>query len=938
MTVEFKSYKIKDAILKIYTLPVCLIILFVAIAGELFYWNHIKAIHTNIGYQHIDHLNATIDALATDEQQAAVNSILQRMVETTTITYIGLYSAQHLAITQYGSKTHAATCNTLERFTTARTAPVICEHWWTFSREINTQNDRYSWIVIEVDNTSLALIRYQSLLILALVVIVLLIAAIYMSQTLRQRLLKPFGEITSYLKTIQQDNINTPEPPEIASQELANLNKEIHNTALFFIRSKQEMQQSLEQSMTDLKETLETVEVQNIELSIARKKALENNKIKSEFLTNTSHELKTPLNGIIGFTQLLLKTKTNDQQQEYLRTIEISSQSLLTIINSILDFTRIDTGKLTLEHEPFDLREACEEVTRSLYPLAYDKNSQLILLIDHNVPVRLIGDALRLKQILNNLIGNAIKFSKDNDIYIKLKKLTQKDKKIALRISITDQGIGISKEKHNKLFTPFFQIDSSNSRSHQGTGLGLAIAKGIIEHMNGDIGLNSDKGEGSTFWFTIMLGVDNPLIPQVESLTGSHTVYFTHNFGLHQQLQNLLGSLHIKTSALDNTGSIIEQLSNIAQSRLDYIIIDSIHCPEAQQQRFNQELAFIQNQYHQKLLIIADQYQYQKPDIDSSKLLSLPLTYSSLRKALSGLVKQQVTFAPDNSNVTPSIQQLPPAIKILAVDDNPANLRLISEFLNNLQVNATLANNGKEAVAACQHNTFDLIFMDIQMPGMDGMATSKEIRRIENTTKRTPIVALSAHSMSDKRSELLLAGLDDYVTKPISEEQLIRTIKRWIDPRLQSSLTTPTPPLATSLEIKEPEVTYSIPRPVDLQTSLKLSNYNNNLAKDMLSMLFDMLQDCQQTIPELAKTGDMEVLAQIIHKIHGGSCYCGVPRLQQSSHRIDRLLDQSKFEEALKLLPDMLDAIKELLEWNSEYDLDIIFDSAENTPEAQSSS
>jgi two-component system sensor histidine kinase BarA len=284
-----------------------------------------------------------------------------------------------------------------------------------------------------------------------------------------------------------------------------NMDTGIDAMAIAIQRTKAEHQQNIEQATHDIRETLETIEVQNIELDMARKEALEGSRIKSEFLTNISHEIRTPLSGILGFTRILLKDQSDQRKTEHLKTIEKSANGLLTIINDLLDLSKIDAGKLVLENIDFNLRETLEEVLTLSAPEAQMKSLELVSLIYSDVPPFLIGDPLRIKQVLTNLISNAIKFTPEGNITIRVLILDEDENQATIKFEITDTGIGLNDAQQEKIFNAFSQADSSTSRQFGGTGLGLVISEHLVSAMQGDIGVLSEEGEGATFYFSATL-------------------------------------------------------------------------------------------------------------------------------------------------------------------------------------------------------------------------------------------------------------------------------------------------------------------------------------------------------------------------------------------------------------------------------------------------
>lgn len=643
------------------------------------------------------------------------------------------------------------------------------------------------WVEVELTSSPQLVLRYESLLISLLLLVLGGSLCGLLARRFYLRLSQPLGQITRAVEALRQDNLNQHLPP-FKNRELNLLGQSVNRTAESLQQTQSDTHAYLEQSTRDLRETLETIEVQNIELNMARKKALEASRIKSEFLANTSHEIRTPLNGILGFTNLALKTRLDEQQHDYLLTIRNSSQHLLTVINDILDFSKLESGKLTLDYAPLSLRATLEEATTILAPGAHEKQLELITLIDPKVPMQLLGDALRLKQIVTNLVSNAIKFSDRGDVVLSVKLLERSETQAKLRFSVSDQGPGLSPEQQEQLFQAFNQADNSSSRPHGGTGLGLVICKGLVERMGGEIGVDSQPEQGARFWFNARLGIAKPSQPEPPSapLQGQTLLICGTNPHTREQLAQLVGQEQGKSEQYQNAYDLFPRLrENPQDPRRPRLVLFDIASDEQnlKPQLLGRMARQLAEEFDCALVICCTpaQRRFAQSEQPGAPLhfAIKPITKANLLDTLTqalGITREPYPQEPASGQEQTATRA---QAKVLVVDDNPANLQLASELLQDLDTQVYQAQSGPEALKLCREEDFDLIFMDIQMPGMDGIETTRRLRQ-EHTEQRTPIIALTAHSMTEQKSNLLIAGMDDCVGKPVSEAQLAHIINRWV--------------------------------------------------------------------------------------------------------------------------------------------------------------
>jgi two-component system sensor histidine kinase BarA len=773
----------------------------------------------------------------------------------------------------------------------------------------NTLNQRnlIGWVKIEANKSMVRIkkYRYASIVIFILLAfnILIVLGALKVSKTLSS----PINKLSNALNKLVKGQFSNAKlmrlPPEysVLQNDLLDLTERLENHA-------EELTAGIEQSTEDIRRSMDSMEEKSAQLHIANREATESNRLKSQFLANISHEVRTPLNAILGYTKTLQKDVKEPQQRLYVDTIQQSTNSLLAIIGDILDFSKIEAGKLSLESNHFNLKSLIDEVyqTLSINLLSKEKHIDLVPEFGENVPEWFIGDSIRVRQILTNLIGNAIKFTHQGSIRTKVSILSEHEQEMMLSFQVIDTGIGIPEQKINRLFKPFSQIDTSTTREFGGTGLGLVITKKLVEQMHGKIEVSSDPRIGSTFRFTLCLKNSPKLKSNYEAL--NHHVILLEPSTIYRSYMNKhLQDIGVSCSSCTDLEQVITLITK-QKDKTDAVLLSVT--PDSQSIIEAKELiSYVSEQFNIAcILMIQPPGQISNytdlKDLCTDILLK-PVSQNRLYTVLKNIGNAAPIAPPQLEIPTEKLKGL----KVLAVDDSPINLQLLGHWLTPKGLQVSLAYSGRQAIEMASQEQYDIIFMDIQMPEMDGMETTQQLRLLNNY-KDTPIIALTAHALGSEQQQILASGMNAYLTKPIDEDILLSTIETW----------------HTNTHSFQDQVDAKMLNIFNLDKALNIVDGKTDIAKEMFDMLADSLDAEKKLIKHHLEEQDTNKLLEVVHRIHGASKYTGTINLARHAGFLETHLKELGLEEIEGVAEDFIEAIEELLShrklipWNQSLD------------------
>ncbi|MFG6159602.1 ATP-binding protein [Halomonas sp. 1390] len=757
------------------------------------------------------------------------------------------------------------------------------------------------WLTLDVDTTPLLLTRYRLMASAGLVLMLAGLLLLLIGFAVTRRVTQPLDDAGRALERLAFGM----EPARLtppASPELGSLTRRINDLADHLAASRDDLQAQIEQATNELQESMETIEVQNIELDMAHRRAVEANRVKSEFLANMSHEIRTPLNGIVGFCRLLGRSRLEPRQRDWLDHVQRACDNLLMLVNDVLDFSKLEAGRVELETLPLDMVALVDEVLGLQAPLAQHKDLQLLGLVYDDVPADLKGDPLRIRQVITNLVNNAVKFTDRGEVIVRVMLEEAEPGRVVLRVDVSDTGMGLDEEARHRLFQAFHQTDASHSREFGGTGLGLAISRQLVEQMGGELSVESAPGEGSTFSFSLPLaGNAEAERPPELQLPGDTIALDEPHLPTRRALKHLMRRWRARV--VTATQAAAEPGVALAVVALDAEDLEAASL-EAWRARL-EHLAC-----PALLLVNAN-----PPDLPAlplphgGEILAKPISRTTLTQAMCRHLAHTPRDLPTNAiAATPTA-----AAHLLVVDDTESNRLLMRELLSDAGVAVTLAASGAEALSLARRQRFDLVLMDIRMAGMDGLETTRALRQLGGEWRRVPIVAVTAHVQGEQRRTLLESGLDEVLIKPLEPQRLVRLLEESLGlamPSRHAAEAATTHDEARQDDEQELAV-------VDLEIGTRLAGGREALARELLEKLADFLPESEGAIREAVAGHDDEALLDALHALNGACRYCGTPRLGLLAETLETRLRSRGREAVAALLPDLYAAMAELRRWQA---------------------
>ncbi|KTC81623.1 two-component system sensor histidine kinase LetS [Legionella brunensis] len=743
-------------------------------------------------------------------------------------------------------------------------------------------DDILGWLSLDIDTQSMLIKRYQMYIVTIFITLFGLLISLTIHFFLSRRIYLPISRLRRSMKQILSNEFET-HISTTSTGELGLIEKGCAHLQKEYLNTLRDLNHHIEVATADLQQSLELLEEKNIELSLEKKKYEEKSRQKSEFIANMSHEIRNPMNGVIGFTNVLLESKLDSLQLDYVKTIKSSAQDLLTIINDILDYSKMDAGKLHLDCIPLDIRACIDEVLALAAPNAHKKGLDLIPATEVNVPRKVLGDPIRIKQIITNLVSNAIKFTDHGYVLIRTAIEQESEKDYTLCLSITDTGIGISPEDQPKLFNAFNQADTTITRRFGGSGLGLVICKKLTEQMQGRISFVSEINKGSTF--SVRMKLEKLAAYEVEK-EQSHrfdnlkVLCFDDNPLYLEAMCNGLGFWGIECVQISAFNQLEKAFKEHSDCSLAFINVN---------EGCEKQVAQVLRKKTIPCVLVSKWVIHNPQALGAKAFLFKPISIQKMHEIIESVLNeasQALTTNHELDNLRAQLRLSHP--DILIAEDNPVNRMLLTSLLQE-NSNIETVDNGEEAVKICHSKRYHAILLDLQMPKLNGLDAAHLIRHESMLNKQTPIIVISADSSNLSKDKLKKAGVDFCLQKPIDEKQLLTYLLRIVKKAKSAA--------------------------IDWQMCVQKVSGNQALAEEFLSRFIQELRKNREEFIQLLHDKNIKGLESAAHKLHGACCFCGVPHLQTQVTRLEKQAKTAKQVDDLKdTFAEMIQSIDEVID------------------------